>query len=395
MKSAKLIIDLQFGSTGKGLIAGYLAKRDNPDTLITAWAANAGHSYIDSNGRIFIHTMLANGVVSDNLKQIIIGPGSLINPDSLIKELTSVEDLLIGRDVKIIIHPHAAVISQKHVDEEQGPMTKIGSTKKGVGAAMIDRIRRDPEHNNVACNVLHDHPILSRFIATVSEYNAAMDRAEIVQIEGAQGYSLSMYHGMYPYTTSRDVTPAQIFADCGIPMSWWPNTEVIGTMRTFPIRVANRFDDKGQQVGYSGNCYPDQQELRWEDLGISPELTTVTRLPRRIFTLSQIQLEEAIRQCSVDSIFLNFVNYCRDEAELADMMAMVTQAIIKGDVLAGICYMGFGPNDGDVLEMTESTSILEIVERWKNTAHYPVWVKDRQNKYQEAVNRQSVIGIND
>jgi len=35
-KQIKAIIDLQFGSTGKGLLAGYIANRFKPDTLITA-----------------------------------------------------------------------------------------------------------------------------------------------------------------------------------------------------------------------------------------------------------------------------------------------------------------------------------------------------------------------
>ena len=62
-------------------------------------------------------------------------------------------------------------------------------------------------------------------------------------------------------------------------------------------------------VGYSGDGYPDQQELTWEEVGQTPEKTTVTKLTRRIFTLSKIQTAEAIRTCAPDEIFLNF-NEC-------------------------------------------------------------------------------------
>ena len=68
MKQINVIVDLQFGSTGKGLLAGYLAETTKPDTVITAWAANAGHTYINADGRKFVHTMLANGIVSPNLR---------------------------------------------------------------------------------------------------------------------------------------------------------------------------------------------------------------------------------------------------------------------------------------------------------------------------------------
>jgi len=61
MNHCTLICDMQFGSTGKGLIAGYLAKRDEPDTLVSQWSANAGHTYIDSEGRKFVHCMIPNG----------------------------------------------------------------------------------------------------------------------------------------------------------------------------------------------------------------------------------------------------------------------------------------------------------------------------------------------
>jgi adenylosuccinate synthase len=356
-----MVVDLQFGSTGKGLIAGLLAENHQPDTVVTAWAANAGHTYINADGRKFVHTMLANGVVSKNLKRVLLGPGSLINPDALAAEIESCADLL--QNAVIMIHPHAAIITQKHIDEEAGPMTKIGSTKKGVGAAMIERIRRNPDENNIAANALDGHP-MGRHVVTIEAYNAALDESKVMLVEGAQGYSLSMYHGMYPYTTSRDVTPAQIFADCAIPLSWYPSTEVIGTARTFPIRVANRFDSNGVQVGYSGGHYPDQEEISFESLGMPVELTTVTKLPRRIFTLSKIQLREALRQCSVDSLFLNFANYLRTEDELRETLTTVQDALIESGATSGLCWIGFGPTVNDVLEITPGTSVEVVLAAW-------------------------------
>lgn len=364
MESVKVVVDLQYGSTGKGLIVGYLAEKEGPDTVITAWAPNAGHTYIDSTGRKFIHTHLANGVISPFLKRILLGPGSLINPQQLLAEMKACEDLL--EDVTIMIHPHAAVVTQRHVDEEAGPMTKIGSTKKGVGAAMIQRIRRDPDDLNIAANCEE----LKGFVTTVHSYRAALREAKNVLIEGAQGYGLSMYHGFYPYTTSRDVSTWQILADAGIPYemlfsaSGYTKIEVVGTCRTYPIRVANRYDTEGTQVGYSGPCYDDQIEISFEDIGQKTELTTVTKLPRRIFTFSSKQITEAIGYNGAKDVFLNFVNYIRDERELAS----IVRSIEESDAI--VRWVGTGPTYKDVHELDRGSRTLrlsKIISIWKAT----------------------------
>jgi adenylosuccinate synthase len=343
MAHANLIIDLQFGSTGKGLIAGYLAETRRPDTVMTAWAANAGHTYINGAGRKFVHTMLANGVVSPSLRQVLIGPGSVLDLDNLQREIEECRDLLGG--VSILVHENAAVIQQRHRDEEAGPMTKIGSTKKGCGAAAIHRIRRNPDDLNTARELVHSHPV-SKYVEVVSviEYNRAVDDSDEVLIEGAQGYSLSMYHGFYPYCTSRDVSTAQVLADVGYPIFRGP-ISVIGTARTYPIRVANRFDDNGKQVGWSGPEYDDQEEISFADIGQSVELTTVTKLPRRIFTFSKQQIHEAIRQNSAREVFLNFANYVQSPVELDE----IVQAIESSG--AAVRWLGYGPTVADIRDM--------------------------------------------
>lgn len=368
----KLICDLQYGSTGKGLIAGYLAERDQPDTLVTAWAANAGHTYIDSLGHKYVHTMLANGIVSENVRRILIGPGSLIDPVNLRKELD--ENGIDPTETEIVIHPHAAIITQEHRDaEEAGSNVKIGSTKKGVGEAAIQRIRRDPDNSNVAlrCGIA-PHPALQNvglglLVGTVEKYNNAMDCAKVMLVEGAQGFGLSMYHGFYPYTTSRDVTPAQIAADCGIP---WriarSSLDIVGTLRTYPIRVANRFDAEGNMIGTSGPCYDDQREMSWEEVGVKPELTTVTKLPRRIFTFSSQQFNEALRMCDVDELFVNFINYAVDAAHARMYLNHISK--LAGNYLTDVVYVGRGPAHGDIFDMSEDGPYAGIGEHGRKSA---------------------------
>ena len=380
MKQINVIVDLQFGSTGKGLLAGYLAETTKPDTVITAWAANAGHTYIDAKGRKFVHTMLANGIVSPNLKRVMIGAGSIIDPVNLLNEIGQCSDL-IGDHVKIYVHRNAAVIDQRHRDEENehlGANTKIGSTKKGCGAAQIHRIRRDPDNLNTFGALVESgtNPDINKLMEMVDSIKVVdtdgwlqvLHHADVVQIEGAQGYSLSMYHGMYPYTTSRDVTTAQVLADCGIPHRMTPIVKVYGTARTFPIRVANRFDDDGKQVGYSGNCYHDQEEITFGSLGQPPELTTVTKLPRRIFTFSTDQIQEAAFMCGVHVLFMNFVNYCRTAEEMHDIMSKSFGVIEAPELI-----LGFGATINDVVEINcdrgrDGEKVkAEVTAMWQNS----------------------------
>jgi adenylosuccinate synthase len=343
-----MILDFQYGSTGKGLIAGYLAKRETYDTAICAFATNAGHTYIDDSRGIHVMTQqLPTAITSPTVKTILIGPGSAIHLQTLQEEITRYASHLEGK--RVLIHPHAAVVEDYHAEFELNDgRTKMGSTAKGVGEAYIERIRRDVQNPNIIARRVSTRDTLHGMIATLDEYRDALLAAESVIVEGAQGFSLSMYHGQYPYTTSRDVTPWQVAADCGLPYRWASYIQVIGTLRTFPIRVNNR-------DGSSGPAYGDQLELEWSDIGIDPELTTVTKLPRRVFTFSQQQLQEALLHCGGywnTRLFLNFANYM-DRKHLPGLISMIQTPTPMNANTARVYWLGFGADDKDVKEIRE------------------------------------------
>lgn len=339
-----MILDLQYGSTGKGLIAGWLAKRKNYDTAVCAFATNAGHTYIDKARGIHMMTQqLPTAISSPTVKNILIGPGAAISAEVLRDELQRYDRLMGAKT--ILIHPQAAVVEQCHADfEMKDGRTKMGSTAKGVGEAYIHRMRRDPLNNNTVKN-LWAGTDLEIYVTTEDIYRQVLKGAESIIVEGAQGFSLSMYHGQYPYTTSRDVTPWQVAADCGLPFKWASYINIIGTLRTMPIRVNNR-------DGSSGPCYPDQLELDWRSAGVSPELTTVTKLPRRLFTFSQQQLDEALFHCggywNSASLFLNFCNYVEDKDELRKLVADIEAVTKERPNAPKILWTGWGPDDADV-----------------------------------------------
>lgn len=357
MHQLDLIMDFQYGSTGKGLIAGYLAKRGNYDTAVCSFAPNAGHTYLDKANNVSMMTqqLPTAGLICPSVKNIMIGPGAAIHIPTFLNEILKYGPFL--KDKMIFVHPQAAIVEDYHAYMEiTGGMTKIGSTAKGVGEAYIERIRRDPRNSNTAGVRGLDDPNFKRFVCSDNMYRNVLQDAQRVIVEGAQGYSLSMYHGQYPFTTSRDVTPWQIAADCGLPFKWASYLSPIGTLRCYPIRVNNR-------DGTSGPCYPDQYELSFGDLAVPVELTTVTKLARRIFTFSQLQLEEALWHCGHyynTRLFLNFCNYFSEKMHLHDLVKAIESPKYLAMNKPRIEWLGFGPDDGNVVgraEFDRTTSI--------------------------------------
>jgi adenylosuccinate synthase len=167
-----------------------------------------------------------------------------------------------------------------------------------------------------------------QYVATHEEWIIRLEAASGILAEGSQGYSLGINTHFYPYTTSRDCGPAAFLSNLGIPIGMLDM--VIGTCRTLPIRVG----------GTSGDCYADQEELTWEELGLKPERTTVTNRIRRIYTYSRMQIEEACWWCQPDLVFLNFANYVEK--------ARVTEIVAHIDDFSTVRWVGFGPTYHDV-----------------------------------------------
>lgn len=342
MHYCQMILDFQFGSTGKGLLAGYLAKRADFDTVVCAFATNAGHTYIDRARQLRMMTQqLPTGISSPTAKYVLLGPGSLINARTLLDELASYSQHMVGK--RLMIHPHAAVVEAYHAGmEREGGYLSIGSTAKGVGEAAIERIKRCTDYPNTAA-VRFKGTALEQYVVTAQEYDECINASDRLLVEGAQGFGLSMYHGFYPYTTSRDVTPWQLAADCGLPFRFANYIQICGTLRTLPIRVNNR-------EGSSGPGYDDQREMSWEEVGVAPELTTVTQLPRRIFQFSQKQLDHALLHCGhywETRLFLNFANYLIPEA-VEELINKIEEPREDRFNPPTVSWVGYGPDDEDV-----------------------------------------------
>lgn len=350
MQKAYIIMDGQWGSCGKGLIAGKLAVDRNPDVVVCNFGPNAGHTFV-KDGQSIMTQQLPTGIVALKAK-ILLGPGSIINPKILLAELDKFKSY--GVKPRLRIHENASVVVDADLVTEQA-LIKIGSTRKGTAAACCRKIMRA----NVGLpRVASECPELLNYVVTSMMYDNIIKTAKLIQIESAQGVELSLSRGRsYPTCTGRDVTPEQILNDVGVPRRLLG--EVVVAIRTFPIRVGNEYDGEGKEIGNSGPVYPDMKELTWEDVGGCTgqnllERTTVTKKVRRVFTFSHSQLRHALWVIGPCSIFLNFMNYLDKEAKSIHDSTDTTRAFLHevnqtaGTEGGRVQWVGWGPSYEDV-----------------------------------------------
>jgi len=317
---ASFVIDGQFGSTGKGLISGYIAHHEAPDVAVSCASANAGHTYIGPSGHKIVAFHLPISGILHKGTTIYLGAGSIIDPSTLLKEIA---DYGVDRE-RVFIHPRAAIINASDVENEMQPnsmMKKIGSTQHGVGQALVRKILRTA--------ILADKDERLKYFVKKLDLNLMLTQGAAVMVEVPQGYGLGINSGYsYPYCTSREISVPQAMADAQIHPKYLG--KVIMTMRTFPIRVG----------GTSGPFYPDSEEITWEKLGLEPEITTVTKRIRRVATFSMQQYQESLNAILPDYIFLNFVNYLEKEDQ--------KRFINKIGTIRYPTHIGSGPKVTDV-----------------------------------------------
>jgi len=214
-----------FGDTGKGKIISYLALKDRVSVAVRAGVGpNAGHTVV-YGGKTYKLRMLPSAFVYEGCR-LLIGPGVLINPDVLLKEVEVTKS-----EGRVGVDPLCAIIEPKHIEADRGGhlASKIRTTGSGTGPCNADRALR-------RAKVARDIPELEKFLTDVPlEVNRAIDDGENVLIEGTQGTFLSLYHGTYPYCTSKDVTASAACSDVGVGPK--KVDDVILVLKAFTTRV--------------------------------------------------------------------------------------------------------------------------------------------------------------
>lgn len=336
-----ILIDGQFGSTGKGLFASWMAiYGPKYDVAMSSASPNSGHTAIVNGRKIVTHHLPILGVI--NKIPIYLTAASVINKELLIREI---DENGLDRDM-VTIHPCATVISDTNKTDDEKQSKLIASTMQGVGPARANKIMRrsTPIGSMTTSSIKNKLDGINIDDVHYLSYCGDTDEKR-AWIEIPQGYSLSLNHsGFYPYTTSRDCTVSQALADANIHPKFLGG--VVMTVRSYPIRVGNVYEN-GKLIGYSGPYYDDQKEISWAEINVEPEYTTVTKRKRRVFTWSNTQFEESIRAIRPDVIFTNFLNYLSkyQEAELFKKIETICLDELK---FLPLLMSGRGPTSDDV-----------------------------------------------
>jgi adenylosuccinate synthase len=222
-----VIVGGAFGDEGKGKIISYIALKKNPAIAVRGGVGpNAGHTVVVS-GRTLKLRMLPSAVVNDKI-ELMIGAGVLVDPRILLKEIQETQS-----ETRTMVDFNSAIIEQRHIElDKQGYLKeKIGTTGTGTGPANADRIMRN-------ARLAKDEPTLAKYVGDVAlKVNNAIDQNQDVLVEGTQGTLLSLYHGTYPFVTSKDVSASAICSDVGIGPK--KVTDVIAVFKSYFTRVGS------------------------------------------------------------------------------------------------------------------------------------------------------------
>ena len=309
-----VVIGGQFGSEGKGQIAAYLSREY--DLLVRVGGPNAGHT-VFAEPENYVHYQLPSGTGKSDAR-LLIGPGATIDPDKLLKEVARYE---VDAD-RLKIDPQAMIITEEHKKAEEELRKKIGSTAQGVGAAMASRIMDRGNPPQLAGDIVSLRPFTNKTALDV--LNEELERGGRIQLEGTQGTGLSLYHGIYPYVTSRDTTVSGCIAEAGIPP--YRVRKVVMVCRTYPIRVENPDEETSGPMIAS--------EISWKEVGRrsghdpkklrKDELTTTTKTLRRVSEFSWELLKKASLLNEPSDIALTFTDYISIENEKAMRFEQLT-----------------------------------------------------------------------
>lgn len=294
---ADVVIGAQYGSEGKGKLCSLLSP--GYDVLVRSGGPNAGHWVRVGDKKYCFHS-IPSGVFTNGNARVMIAAGAALNPDQFLKEVSET-----GCAQRLLVDRNAVNIVPTDSESEAGIVNAIGSTGQGVGAALCRRIAR----KLVGYGLPGSNP-LTEYMGSVSfTLSRELHHGARVMIEGTQGSGLSLFHGPYPFTTSRDTNLAGLLSEVGIAPTWVRDVWLV--VRSLPIRTG-------------GNSGPLKGEMDWgrveNRLGMPSgtlkerERTSTTNRIRRVGEFDTTQFEEACWLNSPTKLFLTFADYINPNA---------------------------------------------------------------------------------
>ena len=337
-----VVVGAQWGDEGKGKIKDYFAR--HADYVVRYHGGNnAGHTVIVDGSEYKLH-LIPSGVLYDHPISVI-GNGVVIDPKALLNEI----DYLNNKDIKPHLHvsdrAHVIMPYHKQMDaaltNHQGKLA-AGSTMRGIAPVYADKMFRhgiriidltDPDilneklnkayqFNSSLINAISDQVIdedeksifneyieygkqLSPYIKDVSlELYHAQQNGKAILFEGAQGISLDVDHGIYPYTTSSNSIAGNIATGTGV--SFRDINRIIGVTKAYISRVG---------IGPLPTELPVEQGDYLRKKG--KEYGTTTGRPRRVGWLDLVQVRQAVRVNGLTEIALTKLDILSDNGDLS------------------------------------------------------------------------------
>lgn len=324
-----VVADGFFGDTGKGKVVAYLALKDGPALCVRTGAPNAGHTVVRGGVQHVLRTLPSCFV--DEKALLAAAPGALIRLDVFFGEAEK-----YGRG-RTRVDYMTGVIEEKHVEAERRDeylMKTVGSTGQGVGAAMVDRVLR---RLRLAKDVEELRPYLVDVPALIQEH-----KARGVLIEGTQGTHLSLYHGTYPYVTSRDTTASGIASEAGVGPK--DVDEVVLVFKAYVTRVGGG--------PLPGELPPEEAERRgWIERG------AVTGRPRRVAPFNKELAKRAVLLNSptqiaitkLDVLFKDAAGRTRWQDLPAEARRWVEE--VEAELNRPVTLIGTGPEPADMVDL--------------------------------------------
>lgn len=328
--STVVVVGTQWGDEGKGKITDFLA--ESADVVARYQGGNnAGHTIL-IDGKKYKLSLIPSGVFYED-KLCVIGNGMVINPEALLQEIAYIhENGFTTNNLKIsdrahVIMPYHMVLDALEEDRK-GP-NKIGTTRKGIGPAYMDKAARSgiriadlmdaeefemklrhlmAEKNHMIEQVYGAQPLdveetLKKYLDYAEQIrpyvtdtsvvlNDAIDEDRKVLFEGAQGVMLDIDQGTYPFVTSSNPSAGGVCIGSGVGPS--KIKQVIGVAKAYTTRVGDGpfptelFDEVGDQIRETGHEYG-----------------TVTGRPRRVGWFDSVVVRHARRVSGLTGLSLN------------------------------------------------------------------------------------------
>ncbi len=323
------IVGAQWGDEGKGKITDFFA--GNAEYVVRFHGGNnAGHTIVVDGVTFKLH-LIPSGVFYNSTINII-GNGVVVDPAVLLNEIHYLQKR--GINPKLMVSDRAHVIMPYHIVLD-GVLSRYqsglaaGSTGRGIapvyadkmfrnGIRMIDLLEPDVfaekldkaytfsknliekalgselkiTRDEIFKAYLDYGQALGPYIADISLvlYEACKQNSSIL-FEGAQGISLDVDHGIYPYTTSSNTAASHISAGTGV--NFRGIDRIIGVAKAYVSRVGES---------------PLPTEIHGEEaLSLrkkGSEYGTTTGRPRRVGWLDLVQVRQAVRVNGLTEIAL-------------------------------------------------------------------------------------------